>query len=386
MARSPHYDVLVIGGGIYGCALAVELSRSRGARVLLLERERELLRRASSANQARVHNGYHYPRSMLTALRSRVNFPRFVADYKECIAGGFLKVYAISRHFSGVTARQFRLFCERIEAPLHPAPKSVRELFDSTYVEAVFQVKEPAFDWRILAARLQADLERHGVEVALGAEASRVASAGCPPLEVEFLCDGATSHVRADAVYNCTYSRVNKLLADSGLPLVPLKHELTEIALVEVPRSLRDLGVTVMCGPFFSLMPFPAAGLHSLSHVRYTPHREWYDVPGRAYRDPYAQLADAPRRSNSTHMIQDAMRYLPAVSESRHISSIWEVKTVLPKNEVDDGRPILMRSSGDLPGLHAVMGSKVDNVYDMIDSLPGDEASGTGVRHNEESR
>ena len=32
-----------------------------------------------------------------------------------------------------------------------------------------------------------------------------------------------------------------------------------------------------MCGPFFSLMPFPAAGLQTLSHVRYTPHFAWLE-------------------------------------------------------------------------------------------------------------
>src|SRR5271167_4848375 len=68
-----RWDVVVAGGGFFGCMVALD-ARTRFQRVLLVERETELLQRASYANQARVHNGYHYPRSLLTGLRSAVSF------------------------------------------------------------------------------------------------------------------------------------------------------------------------------------------------------------------------------------------------------------------------------------------------------------------------
>lgn len=70
-------DAVIIGGGFYGAAIAIYLAKQRGLkRILLVEREDALLTRASYNNQARVHNGYHYPRSFTTAYRSRVNLPR----------------------------------------------------------------------------------------------------------------------------------------------------------------------------------------------------------------------------------------------------------------------------------------------------------------------
>src|SRR5262245_40790800 len=99
------YDAAVIGGGFFGCMVALHLRRTN-ARVVVLERGGRLLGRASYSNQARVHNGYHYPRSVLTAYRSRVNFPRFVAEFADCIDTGFEKYYAVARTFSKVTARQ----------------------------------------------------------------------------------------------------------------------------------------------------------------------------------------------------------------------------------------------------------------------------------------
>ena len=51
-------DAVVIGGGFYGGCLAAFLAE-RFRRVLLVEKEPDLLTRASFVNQARVHNGYH---------------------------------------------------------------------------------------------------------------------------------------------------------------------------------------------------------------------------------------------------------------------------------------------------------------------------------------
>src|SRR6476646_8282613 len=97
------FDVVVIGGGFFGCMIARNLRRDH-ARVLILERGGRLLGRASYNNQARVHNGYHYPRSVLTAYRSRINAPRFVAEFKDAIYATTQQYYAVSRRQSNVTA------------------------------------------------------------------------------------------------------------------------------------------------------------------------------------------------------------------------------------------------------------------------------------------
>ena len=85
--------VAVIGGEFYGCVIALELSE-RHDEVVLLEKADDLMTRASLINQARVHNGYHYPRSIMTAFRSFANFPRFVAEYRDVVDRSFEKVYA----------------------------------------------------------------------------------------------------------------------------------------------------------------------------------------------------------------------------------------------------------------------------------------------------
>lgn len=362
-------DVLVIGGGLFGCTLALHWAKA-GRRVALLEKAPGLLSGASSNNQARVHVGYHYPRSHLTALRSRINRERFEHDFGPCIDRSRQSVYAIARHYSNVTAQQFHASCQRAGAPLWPAPRGIQELFDPHRIEAVFCVRESFFDAHSLNRLLRARLRDAGVSCHFQTRAELLlpeASGG-----VSAICrNGADERVRftAEQVYNCTYADLNELLAASGLPTIALKHELTELVLVRPPEHLRRLAVTVMCGPFFSLTPFPALGLHALSHVRYTPHATWTDDEGPPLPGGRDRIRAAPPPTAAKAMLNDAARYLPSARGCQPVQSLWEVKTVLPRNETDDGRPIFVRRDHGLPGLTCVLGAKLDNVYDVLSAL-----------------
>jgi glycine/D-amino acid oxidase-like deaminating enzyme len=362
-----EYDAAVIGGGFFGCSIAAFLA-SRGLKVTVIEREMDLLTRASFKNQARVHNGYHYPRSILTALRSHVNFGRFIESYSEAICDNFQKLYAIPRQFSKVSASQFARVMERVGSPLAVAGPAEKKLFNSDLIEEVFIVQEYAFDATALRKICRKELEKAGVTIYLGTEVRELRMIPGGSLELKLSSGETNSMLRASRVINCAYSGLNTVLKASGFPVIPLKHEWTELALVEPPEALQGKGITVMCGPFFSCMPFPPAGLHSMSHVRYTPHFEWTESGPSSPSQAQVQAATA-RKSQAQAMIQDARRFVPALREARYISSLWEVKTVLPKSESDDSRPILFRSDHGAPNLTCVLGAKLDNVFDALEEI-----------------
>jgi len=360
-------DAVIIGGGFYGAAIAIYLSKKRGFRhIVLAEREPTLLSRASYNNQARVHNGYHYPRSFTTAYRSRINLPRFVQDWPEAVKQDFTKLYAIARRNSKVTARQFVRFCKEIGAKIEPADQTQRQLFDPHLIEEIFLVEEYAFDASKLAKWAQDELKECGIDVRLGTSVTAVTKGG-GSLNVSLSETNGDQHeLSSHYVFNCTYSGLNQLTGDFPGTRTSLKHEITEMALMQAPPILRGLGVTVMDGPFFSMMPFPARGLHTLSHVRYTPHMHWSDQKGT---DPYQKLNDYEQLTRVDRMVRDVGRYLPAVLDAQYVESLFEVKTVLVKNEGDDGRPILFERHSELPGCYSVLGGKIDNIYDVIEKL-----------------
>ncbi|EOV4158270.1 FAD-dependent oxidoreductase [Vibrio cholerae] len=366
--RELDYDVVVIGGGFFGLYIAEFMAKS-GKRTLVIEREAVLMSRASHVNQARVHNGYHYPRSVLTALRSRISFPVFVDEFKDCIVSDFDKYYLIANLLSKVTGNQFKTFCERIGAPYTKAPKEITSLINPNLIDQVLKVKEFAFDSFRLRDAMKERTNSVGVTVIYEHEVESV-----HPDENDNLLLNVTANIgkyslRSKQVFNCTYSKINRVLHNSGLEIIPLKHELTEICLVDTPIELNNIGITVMCGPFFSMMPFPTHNAHSFTHVRYTPHFEWYEKKNNDCENGLDYKNGFIKNTAWLKMIKDAQRYIPLLSECNYRESLWETKTVLPLSESDDSRPILFKANYGMKGFHCVMGGKIDNVYDVINVI-----------------
>lgn len=368
MNQNGIQDAVVIGGGFYGAAIAIYLARQRGfKRIVLVEREQALLQRASLNNQARVHNGYHYPRSFTTAYRSRINLPKFVRDWSDAVKLDFTKLYAISRRNSKVTSRQFERFCHEIGARITRADPKLQSLFEKRLIEEVYQVDEYAFDSTKLALWAKHELQESGVQIRLGARVTAISRGPNETLRTTVICEPEIENIiSTQYIFNCTYSGLNQFKGEFRGTHTRLKQEITEMALMELPPLLRDLGVTVMDGPFFSMMPYPARGLHTLSHVRYTPHLQWVDEDGI---DPYEKLAQYASETRVDRMMRDVARYVPSMQDAKYIDSLFEVKTVLIKNEGDDGRPILFEKHQELPRCYSILGGKIDNIYDVLEKL-----------------
>ncbi len=359
------YDTIIIGGGFYGLRIAQFLVDELNVKsVLVIEKESDVMQRASYNNQARVHNGYHYPRSVLTALRSRVNLPIFSEDYQEAVVKDFTKYYGIAKVFSKVSAKQFLRFFERIDAEITPAPEAMR-YFDDRMIEQVFRVKEYAFNSTILRRILLDNLAARPVDIHNSEEVIRVATG---QNGIDVITDKTT--YKAKHVLNTGYSLINRVNQTSGLPILPFKHELTEMCLVRMPPVLADKAFTIMCGPFFSLMPFPDKNMYTMSHVRYTPHKEWYDTDKDSAK-LHQSLAKRRPVSHYPLMSADIKRYMPQAANITYSGeSLWEVKTILQASESDDSRPILYKDHyGGIRNYICIMGGKIDNIYDVFREL-----------------
>lgn len=362
-----RYDVAVIGGGFYGCCVALFL-RSLAERIVIFERGENLMQRASLVNQARVHTGFHYPRSFVTALRSLHNHRRFANDFGTAIRNDFRMLYAIAKYGSKVGARRFEAMFNDMGAQISRASPAQRAIFNVDTIEEVFLCAEYAFDANVLRTLIRNRLDAAGIEIRLKMPVERVdAGAGEGPILV--LSSG--DQISAAIVFNCTYARLNHTLRKSGLSPIPIKYELAEIALMSPPAELAGLGVTVMDGPFFSFMPYPALGegVYSLTHVRYTPHFGWTEGDGLV--DPYAICDEERGAYRWRHKLNDAVRFVPALQNAVWRESLLEIKVIPVRNEIDDGRPILLTEHADCPGLYSVLGSKIDNIYDLFFALSG---------------
>ncbi|MFV0353212.1 MAG: NAD(P)/FAD-dependent oxidoreductase [Oscillospiraceae bacterium] len=370
------YDKVIIGAGLYGLYAARYCGR-KGERVLVLERDKTLFRRATTINQARVHMGYHYPRSLSTALRSAGYFERFVKDFPSCIVGDFKKVYATSARFSWTDAAEFRKFCEAADILCEEI--SPDKYFKHGQCDGAFITKEYAYDAALLLKQLVADIESlPNVQLRLGEEVQSIEA-----LNEDFykVTTSSGSVEKAPYVLNATYASVNQITGMLGFEPFRIKYELCEIILCEVDEKLKDVGLTVMDGPFFSIMPFGRTGLHSLTSVTFTPHVTSNDAlptfacqaksEGKCNPQSLYNCNDCVAQPKSAwlSMSQLAHKYMKDEYGFVYKGSLFSMKPILKASEVDDSRPTLVRVMNDSPTFVSVLSGKINTVYDLEEVL-----------------
>lgn len=369
------YDKIIIGAGLYGLYSAL-FCGEKGQSVLVLECDATPFRRATYINQARVHQGYHYPRSISTAMKSAGYFERFNKDYAFCINREFEKVYATSSRYSWTDGEQFKKFCRAANIPcaeLHP-----EQFFKKGMCDGAFLTREYTYDAMILKDYLLEKLEPlRNVEIRYGIKITQIEK--LQDFYEIYLEDG--TKYRAGFLLNATYAGTNQILDMVGYEKFGIKYELCEIILCDVSEELNSYGITIMDGPFFSIMPFGKTGLHSLTSVTFTPHTTSYDsVPTFACQEQSGGFCSTFRLGNCNdcpakpqtafpYMANLARKYLRDEYKFTYKSSLFSMKPILMSSEIDDSRPTVIRVYSRKPTFVGVLSGKINTVYDLDEVL-----------------
>ena len=145
------FDNVIIGAGMYGLYAARKLAIS-GKKVALIEIEKAPFMRGSYINQARLHNGYHYPRSYATAAKSSMYFERFMKDFGDCVYTEFDQIYAIARDYSWTNSKQFEKFCFNLNLKCDKINKE--KFFSPLTIEEAYLTHEYSFDAELLMRKM----------------------------------------------------------------------------------------------------------------------------------------------------------------------------------------------------------------------------------------
>ena len=350
--------------------------------VLVLEYDREPFSRATYINQARVHMGYHYPRSLTTAIKSAGYFKRFVDDFGFCIHDKFEQIYATSEQFSWTNAKQFIDFCKAAEIRCDEVAPG--RYFKNGMCDGAFLTEEYTYDAKILGAYYLDKLEkRSNVQILYGARIDKIIK--CDSSFVIRMEDG--TEYETGFVLNATYASVNQILQKlEGVSTEKfnIKYELCEIILCEPSDNLRNIGFTVMDGPFFSIMPFGKTGLHSLTSVTFTPHVTSYEeLPRFSCQEGLEKgkfMCTSRNLGNCSicpHKPQTAWRYMSHLADKymrdeykyTYKESLFSMKPILKSSEVDDSRPTAIRVLSEDPTFISVLSGKINTVYDLDEYL-----------------
>jgi len=223
--------IKIIGAGLFGCCIAYELYKE-GHDVTVIEESSDIMTKASKYNHNRIHFGYHYPRSIDTAKQSLDGLDSFLLNYGDSIVSNFPNYYMVAKENSKVTADEYVKFCDELglDYTLNEYPNDF--LVDKSMLDLSVRVNELIYDYDILKSLVRDKVK--GVHIEFNAE-----------------FDGNIDD--CDYLINTSYASINKINEILGVSKLNLKFQDVVIPIFEMNH--KPFGLTVMDGPFCSVMP-----------------------------------------------------------------------------------------------------------------------------------
>lgn len=352
---SERVDHLVIGGGAYGTHVATMLAEEFPQhKVVLMERENELSERASINNHGRLHWGYQYPLHVDTALQTKSNAQRFTDDFADAVDEDVVSLYGIHEK-SKISADDYERFCRTTSLPYERTDGLAEGLF-GTEVIASFLTAELTFSADALRKLMKRRAVAAGVDLRTGVGVDFVRAAG----DTADVITDDESVIRADHIFNCTYSSINDLHARSGLPLIPSVHERYSLFKVTLPEAVRKMSATVIYGPFASIVSNNSAGSHILAHVTHSNCAQ--SLTSGLISVPTSEEELTARYEQT---VRDAVGYLPILQEGSRNGQIVEVKSVFGTTPSEGERRMQAFSDfGGVPNYNVIFGGKMNSFYD----------------------
>lgn len=354
-------SVAVIGCGIFGAMAAIRLAQ-QGASVTLFERHETPLRGASFNNQNRLHLGFHYPRDDETARQCIRGFQRFRDEFGECILEGFQNAYFIASEGSFTTAADYLTFCARMglrHEQVDPAS------FDPPVerVDLGVVCDEVVYDSAVLRGLVLQRLSAAGIDPQFGTAVTEISrQEKCFKLTADDRDLGSF-----DAVVNCTYADINRLTEQLGHASSLRQYEYTMVPILEWQRP--PVGITVMDGPFMTVLPFGQTGRFLLYHVAHTVVERTV-----ATQMPVSWLDSATAPSSAVdkgeffeRMRQACRSFVPALDEARLVGFLEGPRVVLANREATDARPSIVQRHE--PSYLSVFTGKIDHCVWVADDI-----------------
>lgn len=348
MNKNKGLKAVVIGGGIHGLSSAIALARE-GLKVSLLEKRSGLMEATSRATQNRAHLGYHYPRSPETAIECIKGLEFFKKKYPESLFYLSEDYYLIERNKSKTSFGEFKNFCDEVGLP-YKIENPPRDLWNKSEIEGSFKVNEPVYNPEILKRLLEKEISKLDINIRTGSKVIGLERLNGKNrvIAYEENCKG----YEADIIINSTYAYSNNILKAFGL-----ENEMTKYLLqnteVTVARSKKTIpALTIMDGPFVTLLPFTDGGEDSRLFLV-------YDVVNSVLDQREGYFLEDERRydTNWGKMMESGEKYFPFFRDLEYIGSLFGSRPV-PVENIGDSRQTRIKSYEKKPGIYSILEGK----------------------------
>lgn len=334
--------VAVVGAGIFGITSALTLSENLD--VTLFEKNDDILQNASSINQYRLHRGYHYPRSIETALTSKEGTNTFTDVFNECEMKDRKRqqFYAISSMGSKVSPDEYINFMDKCDLYY----RVVENDLVTSNVAELYEVFEHLFDPSKLYDSCKRYLDNSDVDLRLKT-----------PYNNDW---------NYDYVVNCTYSNLNEVFNGNDI----YQFEVCEKPVVKLPSKYKNKGIVVLDGPFTCIDPYSDTDYHVIGNVVHAIHStnvgRYPAISGELNKLLNKGVIKNPSVTKFP-LFKESLKHFFGIDEVEHIGSMYTVRTVLPNRDFDDARPSIVKKES--VGKYSVFSGKISTAVDTSNEL-----------------
>ena len=254
--------VCVIGGGIFGLTAAIYLSRF-SSEIKIFDKSNTILNGATQFNHNRHHFGYHYPRSLDTALqciKAKKDFDRF---YRNSIDYSFKNFYAISKINSKISYKKFENFCKKASLNFKNI-ETPKNIFNPDLISKCYIVNEGVYNFNKIKSIISDRIKKYKniklvnkVKVIGYVDQSKT---------IEYSQSNKIIKENFDLIINATYESINDhILKDK----IDMEYNLQEMCKIMIKSE--KFGSTILDGEFPSILPIAnKKNEYLFAHVKYS--------------------------------------------------------------------------------------------------------------------
>ena len=328
-------NIIIIGGGWYGCHLALSLKK-KGFQIQLYEKNEEIFSEASFNNQNRLHLGFHYPRSYKTRLQSKKGYEDFLLNYRELIQNLELSIYAVSKDLSLMDFDTYKSIMKSTELNFEDITNNPP--FKLNNLQGIIKTDEKIID----SSKAKKFFKNHLKDISIN--------------NFEVTLKDINKFLNNDCfVIDCTWNKIFKNKSFFYESSILLKYK---------KKTKLSFGLTIMDGNFPSIFPIDDQYI-SLSDVEHTPF-----FKSLSFKNAYDSISNI--KINQVNDIMNKMetkikKYVPNFYELFEFTEpILSIKTKKLNDKSAD------RSTYIIPikdNLYSVYSGKIDTIFNIESQL-----------------
>ena len=348
--------VLVIGAGIHGVTTAIAFAK-KGYDVSVVEKNETILCGTSRATHNRAHLGYHYPRSLETAIECIEGLQYFKTKYPGALYYPDESYYFIEKYQSKTQTEEYIKFCQEIGIPFKMVWPD-KSIIDPKNIDSSFLVREPNFNLFALKQALLAESESLGIKYYFNSQVVSGVKGNSGIFDVE---TNREIVFQADVVINATYAYINNILKSFNVnekELTKYRLQTTEVVVAEIETPLPAL--TVMDGPFITIQPY--VGCKNTVLIYDVVHSVLSETEGYTFGETPSLV------SNYDKMIKHGLKYYPFMRSLKFLKSLRGTRPI-PVAEPNSGRITKIVDYPSITGLYSIKEGKFISAPLMADAL-----------------